>query len=69
MQTIRLKVGGMTCGGCEDRIARAVRRVAGISAIEADHRSGEVRATFEPERVSDAEIRAAIERAGYEVSA
>jgi copper chaperone len=69
MQTISLNVSGMTCGGCEERIARALRRIPGISAIEADHRSGAVRVIFDPARVSDDAIRAAIERAGYEVAA
>ena len=69
MQTISLSVSGMSCEGCEERIARALRRMAGVSAVEADHRLGAVRVIFDPARASDATIRAAIERAGYEVAA
>ena len=69
MQTISLNVSGMSCQGCEERIGRALRRMAGISAVEADHRSGAVRVMFDPARTSDATIRAAIERAGYQIAA
>lgn len=69
MQTIRLNVSGITCEGCEQRIARAVGRLVGVSDIQADHRSGSVRVVFDPARVSDDAIRTAIVRAGYEVAA
>ncbi len=69
MQTISLSVSGMSCEGCEERITRALRRIAGISAVEADYRSGAVRVIFDPAHASDATIRAAIERAGYGVAA
>lgn len=68
MQTISLNVSGMTCGACEERIARAVRRIPGVAAVEANHRAGAVRVIFEPARISGADIRAAIKRAGYDVA-
>lgn len=69
MQTIRLNVNGMSCGGCEKRIALVLGRLGGICAIEADHRSGIVKVVFDSARVSDEAIRTSIERAGYEIAA
>ncbi len=38
-----LKVEGMTCGGCEQRIIANVGKIAGVVAVEADSELGQVR--------------------------
>lgn len=67
MEAHVLKVGGMTCEGCENRIGAALARLSGVRHSVADHRSGEGRVLCDPERTAAAEIRDAIVQAGYEV--
>lgn len=59
------KVTGMTCGGCEAAVTRAIRKQLGDdTAVEADAAKGEVRVdgSADPQIVSFA-----IEGAGYAV--
>ena len=67
MQDLRLTVNGMTCQACEQRIARAVKSLDGISLVEPDHVARRVRVVFAPQRVSERAIRQAIEHCGFEV--
>ncbi|MDB5066659.1 MAG: heavy-metal-associated protein [Chloroflexi bacterium] len=42
MVTVTLRVEGMTCGGCEQSVCRAVEQVPGVSHATADHTTGVV---------------------------
>ncbi|MET9846888.1 heavy-metal-associated domain-containing protein [Streptomyces ossamyceticus] len=59
-------VDGMTCGHCATSITEEVVRVAGVTAVDVDVRSGLV--IVSGDRVEDAAVRAAIVEAGYEVA-
>ncbi len=37
MNTLTIKVKGMVCNGCENRIQNALKRVEGINEVLADH--------------------------------
>ncbi len=41
MNRVVLKVEGMTCDGCSVTVAKAIRRVPGVVAVEADYKKGE----------------------------
>ena len=43
-----LSVVGMRCGGCENRIKKAVGAMEGVLAVKADHKSGQVRIATRP---------------------
>ena len=60
-----LKVEGMTCTGCENAMGRALRRLAGVIRVEADHRR-RVALRFDPVEVSQEQIKDRIRAAGYE---
>ena len=68
MEEIRLRVTGMSCTGCEQRIEKALARVEGILRSSADRQAGQVRVVFDPARASEESVRACMERAGYGVS-
>lgn len=67
VRQLELGVQGMTCTGCEGRIARALGRLDGIRQSAADHQSGQVKVVFDAGRTSEESVRAAIAKAGYEV--
>ncbi len=60
-------VHGMTCAHCVMSVRDEVSAVPGVSAVDVDLASG--RLTVSGERVDEDAIRAAVEQAGYEVSA
>ena len=66
---LTLTVTGMTCGGCERAVQRAVGLVPGVSEVAASHSANEVRVTFDPERTSRAQIVEKIGALGYHVAA
>lgn len=65
METRELHVDGMTCGGCEQSVVKALLKVQGVTAVRADHTTGTV--TVDGEDLVEAGLGAAIEDAGYEL--
>lgn len=43
MQTVELKVQGMTCGGCVKHVTKALQSVPGVTQVEVDLASGRAR--------------------------
>ena len=67
MEQLELRVNGMTCRGCEQRIERALLQVDGVVRSSADHRAARVKVVFDPARTSRQGVQARITQAGYEV--
>jgi copper chaperone CopZ len=67
MEQLELRVHGMTCTACEQRIERALTQVDGVVRSKADHRAAQVRIVFDPLRTSAEAVQARITQAGYEV--
>jgi copper chaperone len=59
-------VGGMSCEHCRTAITEEVEQVSGVTAVEVDLDTRVV--VVRGENVSDADVRAAIEEAGYEAA-
>ncbi|WP_228389332.1 heavy-metal-associated domain-containing protein [Cumulibacter manganitolerans] len=62
-----LKVEGMDCVGCEQRLATAVGRVHGVRDATADHTTGTLRVELDPGADRDA-VTARVAEAGYTVT-
>lgn len=43
MKEIILKVEGMVCGGCENRVVNALKTIEGVNKVEASYRNGIVK--------------------------
>jgi copper chaperone len=69
METVTLKVEGMTCGGCVASVTRVLKSTPGVddAVVRLDSRSATV--TFDPARTSVAALTSAIEDAGYAIGA
>ena len=61
-----LKLQGMSCANCASTIRESVGALDGVEAATANYATDEGTVTYDPERVSLAEIHAAVEEAGYE---
>ena len=66
MKETILKVNGMVCGGCENRVKNALNQIEGISNVEADYNTGIVKVTSS-ENVKKEEMEEIIEDIGFEV--
>ncbi len=68
METIILKVGGMTCQGCVASVTRVLKAVDGVSDAQISLEKNEARVTYDAQKTSQAKLAEAIEAAGYDVS-
>jgi copper chaperone len=66
METMVLKVGGMTCGGCVRSVTNVLRTVPGVANAEVSLEKSEAKVTFDPAQANPDALRRAIEDAGYE---
>lgn len=66
MKELEIKVNGMMCSGCENRVQSALKTVEGVKEVVANHTTGIVRVTSNDE-VSEISIKEKIEDIGYEV--
>ena len=64
MEETIIKVEGMMCTGCENRIQNAVSEIKGVESVKADYEKGivEVKGTADIK-----EVKEAIEDIGFEV--
>jgi copper chaperone len=67
-EIIHLVVTGMTCGGCENAVKRALRQAPGVEHVEASHRDSRVDVTFDPAQVAVEALRGKIASLGYSVA-
>ena len=66
MKELRIKINGMVCGGCENRVKTALSEIDGIESVDADHNTGMV--TVKSENDLDvAQIKERITDLGFEI--
>ena len=58
-------ISGMSCGGCVNSLTRVLKSVPGIEPVKVE--VGKATLRLEADKVSDAAVKAAVERAGFEV--
>jgi copper chaperone CopZ len=61
-------VSGMACGHCADAVTEELERVPGVTAVKVDVEGGRVSVTSDQD-LDLAHVRAAVEEAGYELTA
>lgn len=65
MQTVDLKVEGMDCEGCVKSVTRMLCGVPGVVAVEVSLAAASARVTYDPAKADLAQMKRAVERAGY----
>lgn len=63
MKETIIKVQGMACGGCENRIQNALKNMEGIEKVVANHKEGTVTVTANETLIND--IKEKIEDLGF----
>lgn len=64
-ESLALKIGGMHCGGCVNRVTNALKGVEGVEVKKVVVGAAEL--AYDPARTDRARIAAAIERIGFTV--
>jgi len=68
METARIDVQGMTCGGCVASVTRVVKALPGVANVEVSLDPGRATVTYDAARTDVKAIERAIEDAGYDVA-
>ena len=68
METVTLKVDGMTCGGCVASVTRVLKATPGVSDAVVELAAKRATVTFDPARTSVPALKSAIDDAGYAAS-
>lgn len=66
METAVIEVQGMTCGGCVRSVTRVLEALPGVESAVVSLERSEAKVSFDPALASLAQIKGAIEDAGYE---
>lgn len=67
MSTSKFQVTGMTCSHCVNAVTEEVSAVDGVTAVEIDLASGALQITSTGD-LAAADVREAVEEAGYELA-
>jgi copper ion binding protein len=68
MEQLTLHVTGMTCGGCENAVKRALARIEGVVNVSASHTENRVVVEYDAAKIDRTRIADAINKAGYTAS-
>ncbi|WP_107928367.1 heavy-metal-associated domain-containing protein [Neisseria animaloris] len=68
METINIKIDGMTCGGCVKSVTKVLEALNGVTKAEVDLASSSAQVTFDPAKVQTAALIETIEDAGFDAA-
>lgn len=66
MKEIELKIEGMMCTGCENRVQNALKTIDGVEEVKANHEDGSVKIKAN-DNVEISTVKEKVEDIGYEV--
>jgi copper chaperone len=65
MESISMKVTGMSCAHCEKRVSTALLRLDGVKEASASAKAEEAKVTFDTDKLGIEQIKEAIQECGY----
>jgi copper chaperone CopZ len=68
METIKIGIKGMTCGGCVASVKRVLKQLDGVQNVDVSLEQHQATVEYTAGRVDPARLRSAIEGAGFEVA-
>ena len=66
-KTVTLKIGGMTCATCSQRIEKALREAVGVKRSNVNFAAAKATVTYSPGKTSPAKLEQVITKVGYKV--
>ena len=68
METVTMKVGGMTCMGCVSSVTRVLQALKGVNEVEVSLQEAKATVKFDPALADREALRAAVEGAGFDAT-
>ena len=68
MQTLILDIQGMHCQNCAEKVVRALKLLPGVAEAQVDATSRSGRVELDEQQCRPADVVAAVQRAGFQVS-
>ena len=68
METVTLKVKGMTCMGCARSVKNVLEPIPGVALVEVSLEQGQATVRYDAAKAGPAQFRTAIAGAGFEVA-
>jgi copper chaperone len=65
METAQITIEGMHCDGCVRSVTRSLGAVPGVGKVDVSLAAGTASVRYDPARAGLAELRRAVERAGF----
>ncbi|MDR0839230.1 MAG: sulfite exporter TauE/SafE family protein [Oscillospiraceae bacterium] len=66
-KTCKLRIGGMTCQNCQNKIEKRLRKTAGVESADVSYVRGTATVAYDAAVVSRAELESAVRKLGYDV--
>ncbi len=67
VHNVSFNIKGMTCSSCEEHVNHAVNELDGIISVESSYKNGNSKIAYDPNRISEEAIKAAIATTGYKI--
>lgn len=67
VHNVSFTIKGMTCSSCEEHVNHAVNELDGIISVESSYNNGNSKIAYDPNRISEEAIKAAIATTGYKI--
>ncbi|MEK7253601.1 MAG: heavy-metal-associated domain-containing protein [Bacteroidota bacterium] len=67
-QSCKLKITGMTCGGCANRVSTALGKVDGVLSEEVQYPGDVAVVKYDPTRTNEKSLVTAVESSGFKAS-
>ena len=68
VQKVNIKVEGMTCQGCVDKVKSALQKVEGVKEAEVSLKDNLALVTFDADKTNEKELRKAISSSGFKAA-
>lgn len=69
MTIVKFQLDTLTCPTCIQKIEKSLSKMNGVNDVKVLFNSSKVKITYQAEQVSEAELKAVIEKLGYPVIA
>ncbi len=65
LETVTVKVEGMSCTACEVPVRDALDHTPGVRAVDVSYQRGDAQVKYDPKQIGVAQIKRAIDSTGY----
>lgn len=68
MDTVVIKIKGMTCMGCVKSVTNVLQPISGVASVNVSLEQGSATISYDAAQANVSQFKSAIEDAGYEVA-